>query len=679
MKIPFEWVKDFVKTKRTAAETADRLSMAGTEISSCANNVLEVEVLPNRGDCLSVTGIAREICAIEGKTLKKTKVKLKEIKKRTSSAASVEVREKDLCPRYMARVIKGARVGHSPEWMQKRLIEAGMRPISSIVDVTNYVMLETGQPLHAFDLDLLDGRKIIVRKPHEKEKIVTLDGFERELFPSDLVIADAKKAVAIAGVMGGGNSEVSQGTTNILLESAYFSPVSINRTSKTQKLRTEASIRFEKGVDFDNVPYALDLAAALIADMSWAEVLKGAIDVKKKKLSPKMIRLRTERINKVLGIDVPKKRTVLILKGLGFKVIGKGNVLNVTVPLYRAGDIEREIDLIEEIARIYGYDKLLETYPDIMNARAGSDEDEKMLANEKKIREILVAAGFSEAKTYSLIGEKLYKKAGYPSLGDTIEIANPLIDEMTHLRLSLVPGLLEGAQTNANWKTGDIALFETGKVFKNPDKETFKAAGVLTGTVWEGIVDKNKEKIEENYYYLKGALENIFSVFGLKKEAVVWRRSQDKRIKQSSAAEIFLTSGEKIGFCGQLGEEIQSNFSLKKPVFIFEINLDVLNAVSKSACSYSPLPKYPSVRRDIAMFVRPDENLDELESTIRENSQLVEDVSLFDKFSGKDGLSLAYSIIYRDRNKTLTDEEVNTVHDKVVQELVEKFGVKIRK
>ncbi|MCX5749231.1 MAG: phenylalanine--tRNA ligase subunit beta [Candidatus Saganbacteria bacterium] len=683
MKIPFEWLKEFVDADGGIEKVAQGLSMSGTEIASKENNVLEIEILPNRGDCLSVLGVAREVCAVQGKNLKSQKAEVKEEGRQIGELARVEVKDKKLCPRYMARVITDITIGDSPSWMQKRLLDCGMRPINNIVDITNYVLLESGQPLHAFDLDRLEGKKIIVRKAADKEKIKTLDDVERTLSKDDLVIADENRPVAIAGVMGGGSTEVSSSTKNILLESAYFEPASVNRTAKDQKMRTEASIRFERGVDFDNVAKALDRAAGLMTEHGKGKAAKGVIDIKESERKPKEIILRPEKLNKVLGIEVPEKKCADILTGLGFSVGKSGESLKVAVPLHRAGDIEREIDLIEEVARIFGYDKLKETVPSIEPAIKSDDRTEKSIRKESRLKQVLADCGFSEAKTFSMTGEKLYSKAGL-TLGKAVPITNPLIDEMTHLRTTIVPGLLEAAQYNIHRQMHDIALFEAGSVFSlqgSEQRERTVVSALLTGSVWEGAVEKDPSassgqgKISEDLYYLKGIVEDILDLYGEGKAE--FRTSSGPLLKEG--AEIFL-NGDKIGFFGQVQDRIKANFDLTAPVFIFEIDLDALCLTKEPLVVYSSAPKFPSVRRDIAMFIPENVLHKDIAGLIRSaGGRLVESVTLFDKFESKGRISLAYSVIYRDVNKTLTDEAVNTVHGKVINALVEKLNVEIRK
>ncbi len=679
MKAPYNWLKDLVDLKATAKEAAARLSLCGIECSADSSGILEADILPNRGDCHSIIGIARELCAVFNTSLKLDLPNLAESSSLVSSFASVEVKDADLCPRYMARVVTGLHVKPSPDWLQKRLIESGMRPINNIVDATNYIMLETGQPMHAFDLDRLDNKKIIVRRAKNGEKLTTLDDAQRTLSDKDLLICDGEKPVAVAGVMGGKSSEVSAVTKSILLESAYFEPTAVNKTSKRLKLRTESSARFEKGVDWNGVSSYLDRAAALIAELSGGQVAKGSIDIMSGPRTPKKINLRLDRIKKVLGIEIPKLEAVLILERLGFGVADRVDSLEVTVPLFRAGDIEREIDLIEETARIYGYDKVPETVRTIAASKKNELEVlyERKNACESGVRQVLLSCGFNEAKTFSMVGEKLCKKALMPIEG-AVEIDNPLVEEMTHLRSSLLPGLLEAAEFNFNRQEQDIALFEIGRVFKKTSgvpQETNKIAALLTGGVWKGL--EGGDRFEQDLSFLKGAVENIFDSAQI--EGASFEPSADPHSEPGTSADIFVR-GKKIGFLSQVSSAICGSFGLSKPVYVFELDLEQFPETEKKTAVYVQPPKYPLVRRDIAMFVPAGVTHKTIVETIKQSGgPLVEATDIFDRFESKGKKSLAYFVLYRSRERTLTDEEVNRAHNNVMEALESKLKVQIRK
>lgn len=675
MKIPIDWLKEFIDFDASPQELCDKLSMQGVESTLIDKEVIEIEVLPNRGDCLSVIGIAREVSAAFDKPLKAREFQLKESGENIDSFVNIEVNDPKSCPLYTGRVISNVKIEGSPPWLKERLIKSGLRPINNIVDATNYVMLETGQPFHAFDLDKIDGRKIIVRESNKKEKIISLDNIERELPEGAIVIADNDSAVAIGGIMGGKKCEVAEGTKNILLEAAYFDPSKINKASKALKLRSESSNRFEKGIDFELISKNLDRLASVIIKISSGISAKGQIIIKNENREPKEIILRLFRIKKILGIDIPKENIVKILRNLGFEVNDNQEVLNVRAPLFREKDIEREIDLIEEIARIWGYEKIKDTLPAINNISISDGSSQDTLKKEKKVKEILISSGFSEVQTFSMVDAKLLSKSGI-SENNTIKITNPLVDEMALLRPSLISGLLNAVSFNLNRQISNVCLFEIGRVFNVSEvREKNILSGISIGSVWRGVIEK--DKINADFYFLKGIIENIINIFSGKSE---WRSKSDERFLDRSESSEILFNNKKIGFLGKLNNGIQNNFSFLNNVYVFELDLDFLFGIKQKFKKFDPIPKFPSVRRDIAMFI--PENLTHQEiydSILLSGGSVIEKIELFDRFAGKGRTSLAYSIVYRDKNKTLTDEEVNTIHEKILKNLVEKLKVEIRK
>lgn len=677
MKIPIDWLKEFTDFEASPQELCEKLSMQGVESTLIEKDEIEIEVLPNRGDCLSVIGIAREVSAAFDKPLKACEFQLKESEQDINSYIKIEVNDPKSCPLYVGRVILNVKIQESPSWLKERLIKSGLRPINNIVDATNYVMLESGQPFHAFDLDKIDGKKIVVRESNKKEKIISLDNIERELAEGTVVIADNDGVVAIAGIMGGKKCEVTEGPKNILLEAAYFDPSKINKASKALKLRSESSNRFEKGIDFGAVAKNLDRLASLIIEISGGISTKGRIVVKKENREPKEIILRLFRIKRILGIDIPKENIIKILINLGFVVNSNHEVLNVRAPLFREKDIEREIDLIEEIARIWGYEKIKETLPAINNISSLDSSAQEVLKKEKIVKEILISSGFSEAQTFSMVDAKLLNKSGF-SQNKVIKITNPLVDEMSLLRCSLIPGLLSAASFNLNRHISNVQLFEIGRVFyllNNEVQEKNILSGISVGSVWRGIIEK--DKINEDFYFFKGIIENILNVFEVN---VNWEKSKGKEFLSAPESTDILFDNRNIGFLGKLDRNIQNNFSFINEVYLFRLDLDALYEIKKEFKKFNPIPKFPSVRRDIAMFI--PENLTHQEihdSILSSGGSVIEKIELFDRFAGKGKTSLAYSVVYRDKNKTLTDEEVNPIHEKILKNLVEKLKVEIRK
>jgi phenylalanyl-tRNA synthetase beta chain len=666
MRVPIDWLKELVDFKVGPDKLAEMLTMGGLETVLEPGNILEIDIIPNRSDCWSVRGVAREVAALTKSRVASHESKVKEMEKKAGQVLKVDVRDKDLCPHYMARVIENVKIKESPKWLVERLENAGIRCINNVVDVTNYLLLELGQPMHAFDADLIAEHTIVVRRARPEEKIKTLDGQEHALEHDMLVIADTEKAIALGGVMGGSNSEVSETTTTIILESAFFDPVSIHKTSKLLKIRSESSVRFEHGVDWNAVEEAVDRGAAMIAELSGGSVLKGKIDVKAKERHPKVVALRTERVNKLLGTNLSKTQMHEILKRLGFDIQGH----KVLIPLFREADIYREIDLIEEIARIHGYGKIEATMPSTAFPGKGIDHEDIF---RNKVREIMTGCGLIETQTYSMIGPKDFEKTGL-EVGQAIKVANPMNIEESCMRTMLLPSLLNVLQHNLNRQLENVFVFEVGKIYlplqesddsnRRLPQEKWMLCAAATGSPFMSELDKG----EVDYSYLKGIVENLFASVGL--SDYTFEESGHHLLQPGRGA-----ATSDLGILGELHPEISKNYGFDKRVCFFEIDLDALFKLLKKDKRYRPLPKFPSVSRDIAMFVPEDVRNQMIVDLIKEEGgNLVEGVYLFDKY--KD--SLAYRIVYRNPEKTLTDEEVNTKHDKIVKAVVSKLNVRIR-
>ncbi|MFA4843382.1 MAG: phenylalanine--tRNA ligase subunit beta [Candidatus Margulisiibacteriota bacterium] len=665
MRVPIEWLKELISFRASADQLAEMMTMAGLETTVQPNEVLEIDILPNRADCWSVRGIAREVSALTKFKVHKAKAKVKETGRSIKDAVKVEVRDKDLCPRYMARVIENVKLGESPEWLKKRLELAGMRAINNVVDVTNYLMLELGQPMHAFDANLVKDKFIIVRRANPGEKVVTLDGKEHEL-PSDvLVIADPDKTIAVAGTMGCANTEVTNATKTVILESAYFNSVSVNRTSKLLKTRTESSVRFAYGVDWEAVEEALDRGAALIAELGRGDVLKGKIDSIGQAMKPKVIELRPERVNAILGADITEGDMISILKRLGFEVKkAEGKKLKVEIPLFRAMDIEREIDLVEEIARIWGFNRIEPTLP---NTSFPGKEVERFDPFLAKVREILTGEGLDEVQSYSLIGPRELAQIGYPA-DQTVKVSNPLTVEQSVLRPLLLPGMLNVLKHNQNRQVENVMIFEIGRVFK-PSKEKlplegWRVTGLLCGRPFMSALDKG----EVDYFFVKGVVENLLAGLGIEMPAIA--PSEHALLQPGKGAEL-----AGIGQFGALHPDIARRAELTKPVFFFAFDLDALFKLKPAEARYQPLPKYPAVDRDISMFIPAGVSNQQIVEMVEAiGGELVEAVYPFDKFNE----SIAYRIIYRHPERTLTEEAVNARHQLVIKELTSTLNVRIR-
>ena len=654
----------------------------GTPLSEAlglADVVFELEITPNRPDCLSLIGVAREIRAETGNPLKLPTVDLKESDINVQDLTSVTINAPDLCPRYAARVIQGVKVTESPAWLQQRLESVGIGVINNIVDVTNFVLMEYGQPLHAFDYHKLTENRIVVRRATDDEQITTLDEVERELTPDMLVIADAEKPVALAGIMGGYNSEITETTCDVLLESAYFNPSSIRATAKALGISTEASYRFERGADPGAVLTALDRAAQLITELAGGTICDGIVDVYPGQQPLTEIQLRPERVNFVLGTTLEAAEMVQILDRLGFDVDTTGKVYQVTVPTFRS-DLTREIDLIEEIARVYGYDNIPTTLPkgDIP-VPAPSPKTEAR----RRIKHFLLAAGMMEAVNYSFCDPNCFDKIRLNAddpLRNTLQLRNPLSPEMSVLRTTLTPGLLENAQHNRNHQIDTIALFEIGGVFVHDakEKEPERVTGVLIGQIGEGVYSDPYR--HPDFFDIKGLVEGLLEVCGV----VDWtlQKTDVLTFHPGRNAEVLL-GDRRIGVFGEVHPEVLENYDLPYKAYLFEFDLEGLADAATFAKRFEPISIYPKVARDLAIVV-DKETLSDMPTELiyTTGGDSVDSVRLFDVYEGEQvpegKKSLAYTITYHSATETLTDKAVNTLHDEVVKCLNRELGAELR-
>jgi phenylalanyl-tRNA synthetase beta chain len=697
MRISYEWIKDFVDTTATPEEVADRLTMTGLEVEGAeavdGDMVFEVNVTPNRPDCLSMIGVARELSAIYEIPVK---LPAHEIKGgQPVSDYSVDILSPDLCNRYCGRVITGVRISGSPGWLKARLEKCGVRSINNVVDITNYVLLEFGHPLHAFDADLLNGRKIIVATPVSYKtggaqnpqkpvtvKMKTLDDAEREIAGDDLLICDAERPVAVAGVMGGLNTEVNNNTRTIFLESAYFDPASIRKTSKRLGLKTEASYRFERGTDIEFLVKALDRAALLIQEIAGGTIHE-IIDCYPVKYVPERVTAKVSRINKLLGISLPVQAMVGIMNRLGIPAEGQGETFAVLPPSNRR-DIKSDNDLAEEIARIYGYNNIPITNP---KSPFSSGRLNVKTMNLKKIRDSIRKSGFTEVINFSFMGMQSLDLIEIPETDrrrQTVSISNPLNQDECLLRTTLIPSLIATLQYNLDRGMKDIRFFEISKVFENTG-ESLPLEELRLG----GILYKEKYPVlwkddAPGFFIAKGALEAMFEE--LKITGYLFSPSSEPFFHKGQSADIFI-SDNCAGHCGVLSPEIIEKLGLKKQkpeIVIFELNLDLLLTLISGSIQYRSIPRYPAVERDVALVV--DESLPsgKIRELIRTYpSDFIEDVSVFDHFKGgnipQGKKSLAFNIVYRSKEKTFTDEEIETLHSSLVEYIAGKTGGEMRK
>ncbi|MBB6731109.1 phenylalanine--tRNA ligase subunit beta [Cohnella zeiphila] len=661
------------------------------DVLALDDSVLELDLTPNRSDCLSMLGVAYEASALTGRPVRLPDLSLRESEGKTSDRVQVSIADQELCSRYSARLIRGVKIGPSPLWMQNRLIAAGVRPISNIVDITNYVMLEYGQPLHAFDAAKVAGGRIEVRLAREGEILVTLDGQERKLEPHMLVIADAEKAIALAGVMGGLNSEVTADTVDIILESARFDGGSVRRTSRQLGLRSEASARFEKEVDPSRVPEALDRAAGLMVALAGGTAAEGVAEAVVSLPEPVAVDLSLDRVNRFLGTSLPADEVRTIWSRLGFeaKEAAEG-VWRVTVPTRRGG-IYRDVDLIEEVARLHGYDEI-PTTP--IEGPTTTGALTKPQAIRREVRNVLAGAGLYEAICYNVTSPE--RVGLFPSLnGDedgvrAIPLAMPMSEERSLLRTSLLSSLIEAAAYNQSRRTGDVALFEIASVFhakelplaelpQEKPRLAFLLAGSRVPASW------NRPAAPADFYEAKGVLEAVFERLGLG-DRVSYEAAQPEGFHPGRTAAVKLeTDGGPValGYVGQLHPDLQKEFDLGD-AFAAEIDLAEVYAPAGAGIVYRSLPRYPSVERDLAVVVGRETAGAALVSAVRKAAgDLLESVRVFDVYTGErlgaDKKSVALALVYRHAERTLTDEEVAEAHRLALAELEQSFGAELRK
>jgi phenylalanyl-tRNA synthetase beta chain len=642
--------------------------------------ILEIAITPNRADALSHIGIARDLSALFNRPLKYPEIKLNESGKNSNELASVEIVDVENCPRYVGKVVTNVTIKESPDWLKKKIKSIGSRPINNVVDVTNFILHEIGQPLHAFDLDKLNGKKIVVRSAGNDTKFTTLDSKERNLQSKDLMICDAKKAVAIAGVMGGENSEVTESTKNILIESAFFNPSSIRKTAKNLGLSTDASYRFERGTDPNITLWAAQRAAQLIQKTAGGEISFGEIDAYPKTITKRSTKLRFSRLDQVLGYHIENLEVEKILLGLGFEITGNSkNELMVNIPSYRH-DVEREIDLIEEVARIYGYNKI----PEVSKISVTLEEKVDHSAFDDKVRVLLNSLGFYEIITNSLLSEEIANRFGKP-----INVMNPQSSEMSHLRPSLLPGMLTTISNNLKVNEKDLQLFEIGKVFEqlseakinsfNDFKETEQLLMITTGnfirTEW---FEKDRPF---DIYDMKG-LMNSFLTNLLTGITVVDKYSDHDPQFLDYAFEI-VANEKNLGICGKLKKEICALFDINQDVFLFQTNLNELKQIPIPKKTFKDLLKFPKVYRDCAFVLDSNIRSDQVAEVIKESgSNLLHNVKLFDIFQseslGPGKKSLAFQLEYYDPARTLTEEEIEKIFSKTVKSVEQKFNAQLR-
>ncbi|RSD27664.1 phenylalanine--tRNA ligase subunit beta [Mesobacillus subterraneus] len=642
------------------------------------DEILELGLTPNRADAMSMLGVAYEVGAILGKEIKLPNPQPETSAEQASDYISVNVEAKEDNPLYVAKVIKNVKVGPSPVWLQTRLMAAGIRPHNNIVDITNYILLEYGQPLHAFDYDKFGSKEILVRRANDGEVIETLDDVKRTLTPDHLVITNGTEPVALAGVMGGANSEVGNDTTTVLLESAYFTGGAIRKASKDHGLRSEASSRYEKGVDPERVRPAAERAAELMIELAGGEILGGVVEADSLDVKPAVVSTTIQKINKVLGTELEMNQVEEIFARLKFETTVDNDTITVTVPT-RRGDITIEEDLVEEVGRLFGYDNLPTTLP-VGPSTPGhlSDYQEKR----RIVRRFMEGAGLYQAVTYSLTSAE---KATQYALEqrEPVQLAMPMSEDRSLLRLSIVPQLLEVLKYNIARQNDSVAVYETGAVFlKNGEdelpEEREHLAAAITG-LWESHPWQGEKK-PVDFFVLKGIVEGLSAKLGLDSQ-LGFQKAELDGLHPGRTAEILL-NGTVIGFIGQVHPTMQKALDLKE-TYVFELSLKALLEAETAPLQYTAIPRFPSITRDIALVVEKDTAAGNLKRVITEaGGTLLKEVQVFDLYEGEKmepgKKSIAFSLKYFDPEKTLTDEDIAKAHNKVLKALEEQAGAVLR-
>lgn len=685
MGISVNWLKDYVDFDWSAEELAHRLTMAGIAIEGVEkagdDSILELDLTPNRGDCQGVINIAREIAALQNKDINTEKVDIKENSDSISDYITVEIEAPELCERYTARLVKNVKIKPSPDWMQERLINSGIRPINNIVDITNYVLMESNQPLHAFDYDLLSKeKKIVVRRAKQGEKITTLDEVERELDEDMLLITDAGEAVALAGIMGGMDTEINDNTVNVLIESAYFKAASVRKTSRKLALRTDSSMRFEKGLDINGLIYALNRAAALMQELGDGEVVSGICDAYPDPRLPLQLVLRPERVNFVLGTELSLVQIRDYIESLKFRVSEEDGKLLVFVPSYRP-DIEMEVDLIEEVARLHGYENIESTLPYGNTTRGGLTQFQSF----REDIELFMANYLNEVITYSFITPRYFDQLCLPSdsnLRNVVHLENPLSEEQSVMRSLLLPGLLDTLSRNLARKNSSLAFFEIGSVFLPQKGQELPDEVLKLGAVVAGRLDSNwlHNNVEMDFYYLKGIVENLMQELGIEDISFVGVKDPSYHPGRSA----LIISGERVlGVIGEVHPTVRQSFAIKPRACAFELDMKTLFELSSRRVMKNEITRYPAVERDLAILAKNEIQAMQVIKLIKEyGGELLQQVVVFDLYSGEqvpEGFkSLAFRISYQSNERTLTEEEVNLSIDNVVKGLEKDLDAHLR-
>lgn len=685
MLVSLNWLKEFVSVNRPARQVADMLTMAGLEVEAIVekdgDSILDVSLTPNRGDCLSILGIAREIAAITGKKLKMARTG--PLNEDPKSPVKVRIENRNLCYRYAGRVIRGIRVAQSPSWLRSRLEACGIRAINNIVDVTNYVMLECGQPLHAFDCDKLASRLIRIAVPPKAFKFRSLDGVERRLEQDTLMIWDGERPCAIAGIMGGRESEVGHETATVFLESAYFDPLSVRKSSSFLGLRTESSLRFERGIDLLGVDRALDRASYLISELSGGIPCRK-VDVFPRKYSPRFIKLNFGTVSDLLGCQISPARVHELLSRIGAQVEDAFQYFVVEVPSHR-NDIERDVDLVEEVARLHGYPRISAVAPKV---DVGAHPVDLRRKNILRSKQFMTARGYTEVVNFSFMSSQALDLLGIPDNDPrrrTVGIVNPLRQEDANMRSTLIPTLIGNLVHNFSRGNREVKLFEVARIFirrtsqdRLPD-ESLRISGLVLAPrdyeLWKSDVS--------SYFAVKGEVVAMMNTLSVGEGT--WRRSREPFLHPGKSADLLL-GGKKAGFVGVLSPEVSSKLDIKmhkSEIVVFEFDLDMLLSISSGSTVYEKFSAYPYIQRDISILIDAEYSHQEMLEILRSyRSDLIHSIRVFDYYRGRNipegKASIAFTVTYRSFDRTLSEDEVEKVHTELVAHLLSQSGAELR-
>lgn len=680
MKFDLEWMRQYIEDNTSADTLSEGLTHCGflveTRDPSGDSEIWDVEATTNRPDVMCHRGLAREAALAVGSRLKALDTTVEESGEPAEGLASIEITAEDLCSRYVGRVLRGVRLVSSPDWLKERLERCGVRPINAVVDATNFVLLETGQPLHAFDLDRLEGRTIVVRRAAKGEILTTLDGEERKLEVDDLVIADRSRPVALAGIMGGADSEIGEETTDVLLESAHFEALPIRRTARRLGMHTEASHRFERGADPEMAPVAADLAARLIAQLTGATVCPGRIDIRPRAWRPQEMKFSVAGVSRFAGLEIDGDHIVRILEGLEFQPSRDGDTITCVPPSFR-GDIERTSDLYEEVIRHVGYDAVPAILPTLRTPPGKRHSNWELV---DRGRRAAVGCGLIEAVTYAFIDPQVdVRLETWPLCpGPSVPLVNPLAETQGTMRRSLIPGLLAAAKENLNQGETDVALFEEGRVFSNPEGDIYREpehlAVVLAGG---GLALPGRDAVD--FLELKGVVEALLRDAAF--PSVAWQRGGGPWLDETQGAVLVDGDGNTIGLAGQLGADEARLWGFKQPVYVAELMLQAA-AIEPTLPKFEVLPRFPAVWVDITVEHGTELSYAGLESAVRELSdRLVTSVSLVGCFTGEalgpGRVRTTLRLVYRHPERSMTQEEVNAAQDRLRAALIERLGVTI--